>query len=252
MLITKRIVDPSTDGLQSITNHATSAKKGEQVRGSTAGILCGALACGFAALVWWMHENQYEVLREWVREDGQVEVLTFIALLAGGVLFLRTAVYDRPDRAGCIFFGLLCLGVAGEEISWGQRLIGYETPAFVSDINEQGEFTLHNLRGVHTSVRLWACLFLMVVAVCIPAYRLFSNRSMHVFCKTPVFPLPATPIILTAFVVMLGQRLWYDEVFRTFDESGELMIAVGMLVFAIVVFLRQPGKLPRSSELSAD
>ena len=33
----------------------------------------------------------------------------------------------------------------GEEISWGQRILGIETPESLEGINDQGETNLHNL-----------------------------------------------------------------------------------------------------------
>jgi hypothetical protein len=42
-------------------------------------------------------------------------------------------------------FAILLFVVAMEEISWGQRLIGFETPAALRAINGQGETTLHNI-----------------------------------------------------------------------------------------------------------
>lgn len=37
----------------------------------------------------------------------------------------------------------------GEEISWGQRILGFETPELIKEINIQEEFNLHNLAIFH-------------------------------------------------------------------------------------------------------
>ncbi|MFN8476230.1 MAG: hypothetical protein U0074_00170 [Kouleothrix sp.] len=37
--------------------------------------------------------------------------------------------------------------IAGEEISWGQRLFGWQ-PSDLAAINHQGETTVHNIRWV--------------------------------------------------------------------------------------------------------
>ena len=42
--------------------------------------------------------------------------------------------------------------VAGEEIGWGQRLLGYATPDFLSQ-DSQGEANVHSLRGVGRLLR---------------------------------------------------------------------------------------------------
>jgi len=41
--------------------------------------------------------------------------------------------------AGALFF------IAGEEISWGQRLLKFDTPEELKEVNYQDEFTLHNI-----------------------------------------------------------------------------------------------------------
>ena len=44
--------------------------------------------------------------------------------------------------------GIVLLFIAGEEISWGQRIFGYPTPDWIAERNLQEEFNLHNLSGV--------------------------------------------------------------------------------------------------------
>ena len=41
----------------------------------------------------------------------------------------------------------------GEEISWGQRVFGFETPEALKEVNEQDEFNLHNLTILHGDSR---------------------------------------------------------------------------------------------------
>ncbi len=91
------------------------------------------------------------------REDGFLEWLTVLALFSGAVLCWQrcwslkkshpalflwcTAIYG-----GVMFFGM------GEEISWGQRVLGIETPEFLAEANAQKETNLHNLVIGGTSV----------------------------------------------------------------------------------------------------
>lgn len=75
-------------------------------------------------------------------EDGIVESLTALFFISSSIVFFKS----NPKRniflyslALFLFFG------AGEEISWGQRIIGYKTPEQLKDVNVQGETTLHNI-----------------------------------------------------------------------------------------------------------
>ena len=49
-----------------------------------------------------------------------------------------------------ILAGIGLVFVAGEEISWGQRIIGFATPDYLLDINIQEELNLHNIRTKYT------------------------------------------------------------------------------------------------------
>jgi hypothetical protein len=89
-----------------------------------------------------------------IREDSSVEYIQPLFFLIASILFFATFLVVKtgnqigPIRiprnifllglAALLFFG------AGEEISWGQRLLGFETPETMSE-NIQGETTLHNL-----------------------------------------------------------------------------------------------------------
>jgi hypothetical protein len=89
-----------------------------------------------------------------LKENGPVEVLTFVLLFAGGILTLRVARQSKArgePRRGVAFYivvGLLLLFVAMEEIAWGQQFLGFATPDFMRDINAQDELTLHNIKGL--------------------------------------------------------------------------------------------------------
>ena len=93
------------------------------------------------------------------QEDGLFEYATAICFGVAGVLLL---VRFASSRAGNDLFlfrtrrnvFLLLLGLVfvlgcGEEISWGQRLVGYETPDSIAQVNLQGETNIHNLTIFH-------------------------------------------------------------------------------------------------------
>ena len=42
-------------------------------------------------------------------------------------------------------WALLMFVFMGEEISWGQRILGFGTPEVLMEINHQQEFNLHNI-----------------------------------------------------------------------------------------------------------
>ncbi|KAA1189515.1 hypothetical protein F0M18_14245 [Pseudohalioglobus sediminis] len=102
-------------------------------------ILLGIIASYSVYIVY----DAYTVGDLFGREDSIVENLGalcfFLTSIVALFIFLRTRN---------IFFLLLCLVFflgAGEEVSWGQRIFNFETPAAMKEMNVQGEFNLHNI-----------------------------------------------------------------------------------------------------------
>jgi hypothetical protein len=109
-----------------------------------------AIALGFASEHWldWLTE-----------EDGVVEWLQVVALaIAVGAYLVLTRRHWRADRRlTAVLSILVALGIVviiGEELSWGQRILGLATPPALDALNEQGETNLHNIRYVATTSRL--------------------------------------------------------------------------------------------------
>lgn len=79
-------------------------------------------------------------------EFGVVETLSAFAYLVGAWLAVRRARASHGwPRTHWVMWAALCLLFFGEETSWLQHWLAYETPAKVSAINAQEEFNLHNL-----------------------------------------------------------------------------------------------------------
>jgi hypothetical protein len=85
-----------------------------------------------------------------VREDSLVEWLTALAFFAGVVascLLVRAMHLARRPILSAYYalLALFCLFVGLEEISYGQRLIGFATPQPVAARNVQNDMTIHNM-----------------------------------------------------------------------------------------------------------
>lgn len=100
-------------------------------------------------VVVYLYSTDYFSLR-YAAEDGLVEYATaFFLFVASGVL-VANALSLRSKGLGAkvmftLFYALLFFFAAGEEISWGQRIFGWETGETFQQINKQGETNLHNL-----------------------------------------------------------------------------------------------------------
>ncbi len=165
-------------------------------------------------------------MESYVVEDGFVEWLTVIALLACMVLMLGRVWKLRQSRrplfllmttlaAAVFFFG------AGEEISWGQRIFSVETPEWFSENNKQREMNLHNLViGGHSVNKLVFSkllgVVLLVYLLVLPALYRKSPRWAGRIDRLGV-PLPRP-----WHVVVWISLLLFTEIAVATSKRGEL------------------------------
>ena len=94
-----------------------------------------------------------EAYKSRVAEGSVVEWLSFLFLLAAGGLFLLTGRQQlQPGRRGVallfLAMGACSMGIAMEEMSWGQTIFNWRTPEFFNAMNIQHETNLHNLAPI--------------------------------------------------------------------------------------------------------
>lgn len=80
-------------------------------------------------------------------EDGVLETFTAVAAVVAAALLVGSyrRSTGRAPRTARLSLALLCLFLGGEEISWGQRIFSWPTPAAFASVNFQGETNVHNL-----------------------------------------------------------------------------------------------------------
>ena len=181
-----------------------------------------ALVC-LAVAVW-----APPVFGRWMQEDAWVEWTTFIAFLAAGVVAwchgVSASMRPRAERVGLLVLGAFCLFVAGEEISWGHRLIGFRPPDLFLERNYQQEANLHNLLKGVLNTR-W-----MVAAIAL-GYGVMAPVVARVW--PPGRGLAPQLVLLPHFALAGGL-----EVFYPFKFTGELAEAILALAFFLDVLIR--------------
>ena len=130
------------------------------------------------------------------REDYWVESLTAVWFLLAGLVLLVTALVERGILQRCVYIlgGTAMLFVAGEEISWGQRIFGFATPDFLMRLNEQKEFTVHNIAN-----KSFDFIYLnSVMILCMVTSAAFFCRKDRLFG----IPLPSILLMLGFLMVI--------------------------------------------------
>ncbi|MGI9288970.1 MAG: hypothetical protein ACR2P1_26590 [Pseudomonadales bacterium] len=207
-------------------------------------------------------------------EDKFFEWFSAVAWFAAAVLFgmALQAVIRRPGLVHPVwYFGLLAITfiAAGEEISWGQRLFDYETPAVIANSNLQGEMNLHNLElfdvrtsvdGDHkTGIQRWltfgrmGSLIWIGFLVILPLATKFIPPMARFFgwARVPVPPIQLAYFGIVGYMSFLvidalnGPVLDGDEQSIKFaikfaiNEYKETLVAALFLCAAIYLFMRE-------------
>jgi hypothetical protein len=178
---------------------------------------------------------------EWMQEIAWV-----LAFVLGVVVTARLAKSgDRTLTALYVVFVIGLFFIVGEEISWGQRLFGIETPEFLEESNRQRELNLHNIFGVQT-VFSWGMFVVGLYGTVVPLvlWRRFGAWSRWPDLAKAVVP---HPLLVPAFLLMLVWR-FYRNLFEPpasiyygvseFGEITELVLALAFLAFVTHQFFR--------------
>jgi hypothetical protein len=163
-------------------------------------------------------------------EDAGIEYGTAVFLLISSLVLARYAVRllkagRRMSGAFLSLYALMFLFGAGEEISWGQRLLGFDTPEFLQERNVQGELTLHNLSwgDTHiahtifgTGLSAVILLYLVVFPFLYPRVRWIAQLADMFMVPVPS-PRHAVCIVIASLVMVAVDlpRQWevYEFIF---------------------------------------
>lgn len=123
----------------------------------------------------------------YVVEDGFIEWMTVLAVLIMLVTSTRRFINLSGHRSKLFLmilaaFTFLCFFVAGEELSWGQRLLGRKSSEFFARYNSQKETNFHNLVVAGKSVNLivFSRLLILAMVFYLIILPVLYSRSNHI------------------------------------------------------------------------
>lgn len=190
-----------------------------------------------------------------IREDGIVENVGTVGFFLTAVFLILAWWQLRQQQPSPHWFKLfayvglaaLFLFVAGEEISWGQRIFDFETPDELREINTQDEFNFHNLEVIQensllntdrlfTMFALGFALLLPLTAVLHPPTGRWLNQLL------PVAPWLLGLLFLfnygaaNLFRPLFEGTVWYQSSYPLKHSVVEMKEAIFGLLFALVAF----------------
>jgi len=192
-------------------------------------------------------------------EDGLAENLQVALYLAALVLAILISIrlWRSGERFIAILYAALCLALffmVGEEISWGQRIFGWETSESLAAINKQDETTVHNIITVATAFK-WAQLMVGAYGTILPL-ALLHWRIPKRFQKLASALIPHYSLILY-FALLFLWRIYrnlfeapqeYSFAISEFNEVLELILAVGLFAFMIFQLRQEKAKRNQNGE----
>jgi hypothetical protein len=111
-------------------------------------------------------------LDTYLGEDGIVEWLTVGGLLAGSLVCFKSfhcLIQKEKLVVSCrhVCSWYIIFIAAGEEISWGQRILGIKSSEYFLKNNAQGETNIHNLvvNGVKINKLVFSTILIAVLAI---------------------------------------------------------------------------------------
>jgi len=140
-------------------------------------------------------------------EDLVGEWAQFFFFATTMLLAARQAIISEKFRLFFSALALACLYVAGEEISWGQRLLNLSTPEFFNEHNLQKETNLHNFFTGPISTHLKQALEYAIAAGLIGyglVYPWLLQRKVRWAQWLEGHGLAAPPLYLCPFFVVSG------------------------------------------------
>ena len=161
-----------------------------------------------------------------LQEDRFVEWWT--VTLFGAAAFLRLRSAWRNRRVFDFLIGLFCFFVAGEEFSWGQRLLGFQPPALFLAKNTQQEFTLHNFADIFGQPKTFLMVALFGFGILMPIAQKFAAR---IGGTAP--PRSTMPWFAAAIVILFIYPI---------ELTGEWIEAFAGALFLVTAFPPQLGR----------
>lgn len=179
--------------------------------------------------------------KEIVKEDHLVEWLQFWFLVLSIILiFINANILKRKKNLFVaiiyILVGMFLVFMAGEEISWGQRILEFQTPDSIAVENLQKETTIHNLYIFQNTnwlfylvITLYGSLSCLILA--------FVPQRVKQTLQLLIVPYFVSPFFIFALIYYLIASPFTPTYFAEWSEVAELMLYLGFFFFFFAVYL---------------
>jgi len=194
-------------------------------------------------------------------ENGFIENLQVLFVLIAIILIFKIAINSKIKfiKLFLIFKTLALIYYLGEEISWGQHFIKFNTPEIFTKLNHQNEVNLHNISNLfdqlpRTLVFIWCSLTIFIFKflekikkINFSFQYLFVPNKNLIYVSILLLSISAPDLIIDKFnlhpghydeinKIYISEAKYYDLVslnYIRFSELQELIFSFYFLSYAI-------------------
>lgn len=212
-------------------------------------LICGLIILALAYLKYGGDIFSPLQLQNINREDGWLENIATLVLAMAALLAVWVGAQKGLSGRVRIWHGILAVlffVMCGEELSWGQRVFGFETPQSLRGLNVQNELNLHNMYGHffdHAFVLcffIWGCVLPCLYALSTVARQLLRAVSLPI----PSIGLAGAMLLISLFQDQLVMRFVPNT---TGVRPVELREFMSMIAFFLLMLQSWSGMVWRRS-----
>lgn len=150
---------------------------------------------------------------------------------------------DKPRGLWILLAAVCCFYVTGEEISWGQQILQWDTPSYWSGLNDQNETNLHNTSAwLDQKPRLLLLIGIAVGGLVVPALRRWKPEALPAKF-TPIYPpdcliVPALGVVVPYLLQEIAEHVFNGGIFHRVSELQELFMYYFVLLYLITLRAR--------------
>jgi hypothetical protein len=204
------------------------------------------LAIGF-----YLFYTSLPLFSRYVVEDGVVEWFTVLGLLLGFGVSITRFFRLMGKRSWWFLAVTLALAIilvfgAGEEISWGQRILGIKSSEFFEKNNAQHETNFHNL--IVDGVKLNKLIFSLLLSIAMGIFLVIvpivydKSRMIRNFLNKSGVPVPRLYQVIAFILLFIITALLHHE------KNAELLeCGTALLLFLVVRFPKNEGIFSRNT-----
>jgi hypothetical protein len=171
-----------------------------------------------------------------------VELAQWLVVTLGAVVAFVTLLKINLKKDPFLFTwvliaGLACVYISGEEVSWGQHFLNWDTPSYWARVNDQQETNLHNTTSwLDQKPRLILMIGIVLGGIVFPLLQKFKPGTLPE--KFSIL-YPSAALMLVA-ILTIGPYL-VDKLVNIFErvsEVQELYMYYFVLLYLIMLRAR--------------